>query len=46
MEVAGLATGVKPMFFSTQEYCRPYLTDREPEFFVEITEEDLKPEDE
>ena len=41
MEVAGLATGVKPMFFSTQEYCRPYLTDREPEFFVEITGADL-----
>ena len=41
MEVAGLATHVQPMFFSTREYCRPYLTERKPEFFVEITGEDL-----
>ena len=41
MEVAGLATQVQPMFFSTKEYCRPYLTEREPEFFVEVTTEDL-----
>ena len=41
LEVAGLATQVQPMFFSTKEYCRPYLTQREPEFFVEVTTEDL-----
>lgn len=41
MEVAGLATYVQPMFFSTREYCRPYLTERQPEFFVEVTAEDL-----
>ena len=41
MEVAGLAAFVQPMFFSTREYCRAYLTQREPEFFVEITAEDL-----
>ena len=41
MEIAGLATCVQPMFFSTREYCRPYLTEREPEFFVEVTGEDL-----
>ena len=41
MEVAGLATHVQPMFFSTREYCRPYLTQREPEFFVEVTGSDL-----
>ena len=41
MEVAGLATCVQPMFFSTREYCRPYLTERKPEFFVEVTGEDL-----
>ena len=41
LEVAGLATQVQPMFFSTKEYCRPYLTEREPEFFVEVTAEDL-----
>lgn len=41
MEIAGLATYVQPMFFSTREYCRPYLTERKPEFFVEVTAEDL-----
>ena len=41
MEVAGLATHVQPMFLSTREYCCPYLTERQPEFFVEVTEEDL-----
>ena len=41
IEVAGLATYVQPMFFSTREYCRPYLAEREPEFFVKVTEEDL-----
>lgn len=41
MEVAGLVTQVQPMFFSTQEYCRPYLTERTPEFFIEVTGEDL-----
>ena len=41
MEVAGLAAFVQPMFFSTREYCRPYLTQREPELFVEVTAEDL-----
>ena len=41
LEVAGLVTHVQPMFFSTREYCRPYLTEREPEFYVEVTAEDL-----
>ena len=41
MEVAGLATHVQPLYGSTKEYCRPYLTDREAEFFIEITVEDL-----
>ena len=41
MEVAGLATYVQPMFFSTREYCRLYLTERNPEFFVEVSQEDL-----
>ena len=41
MEIAGLATYVQPMFFSTREYCRHYLTERKPEFFIEVTGEDL-----
>ena len=41
IEIAGLAVHVQPMFISTREYCRAYLTDRQAEIFVEITEEDL-----
>ena len=41
MEIAGLVVSVEPLFQSTREYCRPYLTDKDPEFFVHITPEDL-----
>ena len=41
MEIAGLVVSVEPMFQSTREYCRPYLTEKEPQFFVRITPEDL-----
>lgn len=41
MEIAGAVIGVQPLFQSTKEYCRPYLTDKNPDFFVEISAEDL-----
>lgn len=41
IEIAGLVVRVQPMFQSTCEYCRPYLTDKEPEFVVQVTAEDL-----
>lgn len=41
IEIAGLVTRVQPLFASTKEYCRSYLTESEPEFFVEVTEDDL-----
>lgn len=41
MEIARLVVCVQPLFQSTREYCRPYLTDKKPEFFVEVTREDL-----
>lgn len=41
MEIAGVVVRVQPLFQSTREYCRPYLTDKAPEFFVEVTPEDL-----
>ncbi len=41
MEVAGLVVCVQPLFQSTKEYCRPYLTDKSPEVFVEVTPDDL-----
>ena len=41
MEIAGLVVRVEPMFQSTIEYCRPYLSDRKPECTVTVTPEDL-----
>ena len=41
IEIAGLVTCVQPMFFSTREYCRSYLTEKRPEFYVEVTPDDL-----
>ena len=41
MEIAGLVVRVQPLFQSTREYCRPYLTDKEPDFFVTVTQDDL-----
>lgn len=41
MEIAGLVTRVQPLFASTREYCRAYLSDREPMFEVSVTETDL-----
>ena len=41
MEIAGLVVRVQPMFVTTREYCRDYLCDREPDFFVNITDDDL-----
>ena len=39
--IAGLCAQIQPMFLSTREYCKAYLTDREPELFVAVTAEDL-----
>ena len=41
MEIAGLVTRVQPLFQSTKEYCKPYLTEKTPDFFVDVTREDL-----
>lgn len=41
MEIAGTAVGVRSLFLSTKEYCRAFLTGREPDFWVDMPEEDL-----
>lgn len=41
MEIAGLPVRVEPLFQSTKEYCRPYLTHRTPEFTVRVLPDDL-----
>lgn len=46
MEIAGAAVRVQPLFESTREYCKAYLTDRKPEVVVSVTGEDLSFEQE
>ena len=41
MEIAGAVVRVHPMYQSTREYCRPYLSDRASELDVFINAEDL-----
>ena len=41
ISIAGLCAQVQPMFLSTREYCKAYLTEQEPELFVTVTPEDL-----
>lgn len=41
IEIAGLVTHVQPLFESTKEYCRPYLTDKDPEIYVTVSRDDL-----
>lgn len=41
IQIAGLVARVDPMFASTREYCRSYLTELEPDFSIKVTENDL-----
>ncbi len=41
IRIAGLTAQIHPMFLSTREYCKAYLTDEEPEIVVTVTPEDL-----
>lgn len=41
MKIAGIPVQVKPLFESTKDYCRDYLTDRVPDYHVTVTREDL-----
>lgn len=41
MLVVGLAVWVEPLFGSTREYCREYLTEQVPEYTIFVTREDL-----
>ena len=44
MKIAGVVIGVQPLFESTREYCKAYLTDTAPDFTVQINREDLPAE--
>lgn len=44
MEIAGSVISVQPMFQSTREYCKPYLTDKEPDYYIHVTPGDLASE--
>ncbi len=41
MEIAGFVIRVQPLFESTREYCRAYLSDQESAFTVCVTREEL-----
>lgn len=41
IEIAGLAARVEPLFESTMEYCRPYLSRKAPELQILVSPEDL-----
>ena len=41
MQIADVAISVQPMFETTMEYCRSYLSEKEPEFCLQICPEDL-----
>ena len=41
MQLAGSVVCVHPLFQSTKEYCRPYLTDESSEFTVHVTQQEL-----
>ena len=41
ISIAGLCAEVQPMFLSTREYCKAYLTEEEAEMEITVTPEDL-----
>lgn len=46
MEVAGFVFAVEPLFGSTQAYCAGYLSDREPDYVITVSRNDLVREQE
>ena len=40
--IAGLVTQIQPLFESTAAYCRNYLCEQMPDFFISVTEADLR----
>ena len=42
IEIAGTAIAVSPMFLSTREYCKKYLTERNAEHQITVTPADLE----
>ena len=41
IQIAGLVTQVEPLYETTAAYCRNYLCDLKPTFFISVTEADL-----
>lgn len=41
IELAGIPIAVLALFSSTKEFCKDYLTDKDGEFIVELSEEDI-----
>ena len=41
IQIAGLNARVQPLFSSTREYCRSYLSNMETDVYIEVTKQDL-----
>lgn len=41
MEIAGFAARVQSLFESTKDYCSKYLVEKEPDFLIQVTRENL-----
>jgi hypothetical protein len=39
--IAGYTATVESLFDSTRDYCRKYLSDDAPDFYITVTREDL-----
>ena len=44
MEIAGSVFDISPLFESTRDYCRDYWSEREPDFQIDVTRDDLQME--
>ena len=42
IEIAGQTAQIHSLFESTRDYCRAYLTDKSPAFFITVTQDDLQ----
>ena len=41
IQIAGITFEVQPLFMSTRDYCRNYLTDSSPSYLIVVSEDDL-----
>lgn len=42
IELAGISIGIRPLFSQTKVFCEKYITERVPEFWIEVCVEDIQ----